>query len=169
MYSERCMGANVYLVHTPRQGKCVSPAVYPPDPPVHHVHMRKTRPNRNSKAKAAQSRKPPRAPGTYGRTFLKEWREHAGLTQERAASRIGEATGEGFSHSQLSRIERGEQPYSQAVLEAAAHAYGTDPASLLIRNPKEPDAIWSVWDQALPGEKLIILDTAQAIIRRRAG
>jgi transcriptional regulator with XRE-family HTH domain len=111
----------------------------------------------------------PRAPGTFGRTFLKEWREHANLTQALAASRIGEFTGEGLSHSQLSRIERGEQPYSQAILEAAADAYGTDPASILMRNPKDPDAIWSIWEQALPGERLIILDTAQAIIRRRAG
>lgn len=136
---------------------------------MHDVHMRKAPHPRNSKSRATKVQKPRRAPGTFGRTFLKEWRDHAGLTQERAASRIGEATGEGLSHSQLSRIERGEQPYSQAILEAAADAYGTDPASLLMRNPKDPDAIWSIWDQALPGERLIILDTAQAVIRRRVG
>lgn len=158
----------MYPIHTPRQAKCVPPAVYSLKRSVHDVHMRKGRPTRDSKTRQTRPMKP-RAPGTFGRTFLKEWREHANLTQALAASRIGEFTGEGLSHSQLSRIERGEQPYSQAILEAAADAYGTDPASILMRNPKDPDAIWSIWEQALPGERLIILDTAQAIIRRRAG
>jgi transcriptional regulator with XRE-family HTH domain len=97
---------------------------------------------------------------------MREWRAHKGLTLEQAASRIGEATGSGFTHSQLSRIERGEQPYSQAILEAAADAYGTDPASLLMRNPQDPDGIWSIWDQAKTGEqRRIIVDLAKTVVK----
>jgi len=109
--------------------------------------------------------KPQRAPGTYRATFLRQWREHRHLTLEKAASRIGEITAESLSYSQLSRIERGEQPYSQAILEAAADAYGTDPASILMRNPKDPDAIWSIWDQAQPGQRRTIVEVAKTILK----
>lgn len=107
-----------------------------------------------------------RAARTYQRTFLREWRLFRHLTLERAADRIGEVTGEGFSHGQLSRIERGEQPYSQAILEAAADAYGTDPASLLMRNPADPEGIWSIWEQAKTGEqRRIIVDLARTVVK----
>jgi transcriptional regulator with XRE-family HTH domain len=77
---------------------------------------------------------------SFRRTFLKEWREHRGYTQEQAAEMIG------MDRSNLSRIERAEIPYSQALLEAAAEAYSCEPADLLIRNPLLPDAPWSVYD-----------------------
>ena len=125
---------------------------------MHPAHMKKSRPQRPTR---------PQKPGRpYTRTFLREWREYRNLTLERAADRIGEVTGEGLSHGQLSRIERGEQPYSQAILEAAADAYGTDPASLLMRNPIDPEGIWSVWDQAKTGEqRRIILDLAKTVLK----
>lgn len=74
------------------------------------------------------------------RTFLKEWREHRGYNQEQAAEMIG------MDRSNLSRIERGQVPYSQALLEAAADAYRCEPVDLLIRNPLISDAPWTVYD-----------------------
>lgn len=122
------------------------------------MHMKKERPHRQQR--------PRRAGQPYRRTFLREWRLFRNLTLERAADRIGEVTGEGFSHGQLSRIERGEQPYSQAILEAAADAYGTDPASLLMRNPADPEGIWSIWEQAKTGEqRRIIVDLARTVVK----
>jgi transcriptional regulator with XRE-family HTH domain len=76
----------------------------------------------------------------FRRTFLKEWREYRGYTQEQAAEMIG------MDRSNLSRVERGEIPYSQALLEAAAEAYRCDPADLIIRNPLNEDAPWTVYD-----------------------
>jgi len=76
----------------------------------------------------------------FQRTFLKEWREHRGYTQEQAAEMIG------MDRSNLSRVERAEIPYSQALLEAAAEAYRCETVDLLIRNPLVPDAPWSVYD-----------------------
>jgi transcriptional regulator with XRE-family HTH domain len=91
------------------------------------------------------------------------------MTLEQLASRVGEATGEGFTHASLSRIERGLQPYSQAVLEALADALQTDPASLLIRDPSDPEGIWSIWDQAKPGQREMIVEMAHTVIKRQAG
>ncbi len=63
------------------------------------------------------------------RTFLREWREFRGLSQEQAGARLG------MDRSNLSRIERGEVPYNQALLEAAADAYDCEPWDLLNVNP----------------------------------
>lgn len=101
----------------------------------------------------------------YRRTFIRQWREHRGLTLEQLAERAAEALGRGFTHASLSRIERGLQPYSQAILEALAGALQTDPPSLLMRNPQDPEGIWSVWDQAKPGERKMIVDIAKTLVK----
>lgn len=100
----------------------------------------------------------PKAP-QYRRTFIRQWREHRGLTLEQLADRV-ETT-----HASLSRIERGRQPYSQALLEALAEALQTDPPSLLMRNPQDPEGIWSIWDQAKPGERQMIVDIAKTVVK----
>lgn len=93
------------------------------------------------------------------RTFFKEWRVHRGLSQEQLASRLE------TSVASISRIENGTQPYTQDVLEALAEALLTDPASLLMRNPEDPDAIWSLWDSAKPGERKMIVDIARTVTK----
>lgn len=114
-----------------------------PDMPVHHAHI-------------MVNRRRPRRPA-YRRTYIREWREHRGLTLEQLADRI-EST-----HATLSRIERGVVPYSQPMLEAIAEALATEPASLLIRNPTDPEGIWSIWDTAKPGERERIVAIARAL------
>ena len=79
----------------------------------------------------------------------------------------GEAVG--MSHAQLGRIERGLQPYNQALLEALAELYRTEPASLLMRDPTNDDAIWSLWDRAKEGERADIAKYAEFIIRPKTG
>lgn len=83
----------------------------------------------------------------YRPHFLRQWREYREYTLEQ----VGEAVG--ISHAQLGRIERRLQPYNQGLLEALADLYQIDPASLLMRNPEDPEAIWSLWEQAKPGER----------------
>ncbi len=95
----------------------------------------------------------------FRRTFIRQWREYRGKTLEQLA----EATG--ITHASLSRIERGLQPYSQAILEALAEALMTDPASLLMRDPKNADAIWSIWDQAKEGERRMIEQLARTVVK----
>lgn len=93
--------------------------------------------------------------------FLREWRQHAGLSlvgvREAAEALIADrvvAEGEevdlgkiGLTHSTLSRIETFKVPYNQRLLEVLAEVYGTDVASLIIRNPQDPEGIWSIYDQ----------------------
>ncbi len=81
------------------------------------------------------------------------------LSQERLAERLD------TSVASVSRIETGRQPYTQDYLEALASALQTDPASLLMRNPDDPEAIWSIWDNAKQGERKKILDMARSIVK----
>ncbi len=107
-------------------------------------------------------------PAQRRRTFLRAWRKHLGLTQERAVARFIELGVDDMSTAQLSRIESGLQGYTQDFLELAAEAYRTDVASLLTRDPSDPDGIWSIWDNALPGERRAIVEHAK-IIKKTAG
>lgn len=93
------------------------------------------------------------------RHFIREWRKHRGLTLERLAERLE------TSAASLSRIENGDQPYTQDFLEAVADALGTDPASLIMRDPSSTDAIWSLWDRAKPAERRQIEEVVKAILR----
>ena len=73
--------------------------------------------------------------------FLKEWRQHKGLTQQRLADRVG------LSKPFISELERGIKPYTQATLENLAEALGCEPADLIMRDPTSVDPIWSIWDR----------------------
>lgn len=92
------------------------------------------------------------------RTFLREWRQHRGKTLVQVAEELH------MTHGQLSRIERGEQPYNQELLERLAEIYNCEPVDMLIRNPKAPEAIWTIWDRARPGERRQIEALATALI-----
>lgn len=145
------MSRFVHPIHNGRQVLCASRVVYKLKPLVHHAYMAKNRVTPR-----------PKQP-LFGRHFLREWREHREYTLEEA----GEAVG--ISHAQLGRIERRLQKYNQALLEALAELYQTDPASLLIRNPKSPEGMWSLWDQAKEGQRQEIEKYAEFVIKSRTG
>jgi transcriptional regulator with XRE-family HTH domain len=119
---------------------------------LHHMYM-------------AQKRVTPRFKRRLRRTFLRQWREKREMTLEQLAERVGVRLGAGFTHASLSRIERGLQPYSQPILEAVADELQIDVASLLMRDPSDPEAMWSIWDQAKQGERKIIVDIAKTIVK----
>jgi transcriptional regulator with XRE-family HTH domain len=95
----------------------------------------------------------------FRRTFIKQWREHRGLNQEQLAERLE------MTQSHLSMLENGKRGYTQETLEAIAEALQTDVASLLMRNPLEGDAIWSIWDRAKPSERQMIVDIAKTVTK----
>jgi transcriptional regulator with XRE-family HTH domain len=97
-------------------------------------------------------------PRARRRTFIKQWRIFRDLSQEALGERLGTSGGS------ISRIENGQQPYTQDTLEALAEALMTDPASLLMRNPTDEDAIWSVWEHAKEGDRRKIVDIAKTIV-----
>lgn len=69
------------------------------------------------------------------RVFIREWRKYRGLTLVQLAERVG------VSQPTVSRIERGEQPYSQPILEAFADALGCEPSDLIGRLPGAPSEL----------------------------
>lgn len=92
-------------------------------------------------------------------TFIRVWRQSKQLSLEQLASRIP------MDKGNLSKVERGLLPYNQEMLERIADALGTDPASLLIRNPADPEGIWSIWERARPGTKRQIAQVAETLLR----
>lgn len=97
------------------------------------------------------------------RTFIREWREYRQLTQDALAERLK------TSKASISRIEAGSQAYTQDFLEAAADALRTDPASLLMRDPTDEDAVWSLWNDAKIGERQMIENIVRTVVKSRTG
>ena len=104
--------------------------------------------------------KDPAHPGHY----LRAWRKACGLTLEQSADRIERASEArldaspsgrpiSMTHATLSRIERGRLPYNQLLLEVLADVYGVDRASLIMRDPDDPEGLWSIWEQLQPVER----------------
>lgn len=78
------------------------------------------------------------APMSERRTYLKEWRKFRGYTQTQVLDRLAVFEDERIPRTaaSLSRIENGEQIYTQRILEALAAVYAVDePGWLLDRNP----------------------------------
>src|SRR5437868_1495269 len=84
---------------------------------------------------------------TKRRHFIKEWRIHRNLTQDQLAERVG------VSAPNLSRLENFRQDYTQSILEALAEALQCEPADLIMRNPMQPDAPWSIWETLKPAQQ----------------
>ena len=93
------------------------------------------------------------------RHFIREWRKHRGLSQEHLAERIG------MNRAYLSKIESGKRRYDQPFLEAAADVLRCEPADLIVRDPSDPDGIWSIWDQLKPVERSQVVEIAKTIKR----
>lgn len=97
--------------------------------------------------------------GMESRHYIKQWRKHRGLSQEKLGERIG------VSKSYVSKIETGERRYDQPFLEAAAVVLGCEPADLIVRDPTDPEGIWSIWDQLAPVERVQVVEIARTIKR----
>ncbi len=98
----------------------------------------------------------------HRRTFIRQWREHRGYSLDRLAGMVP------MDKSNLSKVGRGILPYNQEMLEHLAEALMTDPASLLMRDPTNQDAIWTIWENASAGERQQIEAVAQALVQRRS-
>lgn len=98
------------------------------------------------------------AKSRYRPTFIRQWRNHRHMSLDQLAERVP------MDKSNLSKVERGILPYNQEMLERLADALMTDPASLLMRDPSNADAIWSIWDRASPGERAQLESVATALI-----
>jgi DNA-binding Xre family transcriptional regulator len=93
------------------------------------------------------------------RHFIREWRKFRGLSQDQLAERIG------MDKGYLSKIETGKRRYDQPFLEAAATVLQCAPADLLMRDPSDPDGIWSVWDTLPQAQKVQVVEIAKTLKR----
>ena len=84
--------------------------------------------------------------GPRQKHFIKEWRAYRGLTQEQVADRVG------TSKVSISRIESGDQPYSEESLHAIAEALSCSVADLVSR---DPNALPMISMQGLPEDDAI--------------
>ncbi|MEN3229219.1 helix-turn-helix transcriptional regulator [Methylorubrum rhodesianum] len=97
------------------------------------------------------------------RHFIVEWRKHRGLTQQQLADRM-ETT-----KASVSRVETYETGYTQDFLEACAYALMCEPADLVMRNPLDTEAPWSLWDQADKGKREQIISIMRVIVGGKTG
>ena len=103
----------------------------------------------------AMKKKPLKDRPLLGRNYIREWREFRNLSLDRLVDRMSDpAADEPFiTKTSLSRIERSLQPYSQPLLEAIAAALDCQPADLIMRNPQETEAPWSIWESLQPAQR----------------
>lgn len=127
MNSDSCIGSNVRQVHKQVNPACASPGMEPPIVIVHDMHMARAQQQKRQKA-------PKVKPAPWRLTYLRQWREKAGLSLEAAGAEMH------LGHSQLSRIERGLQQYNQNVLETAERLYSTTIWAILYCSPDAPPA-----------------------------
>lgn len=110
--------------------------------------------------KRQPSPKPKRRP-----TFIRAWRQYRNLSLENLAERIG------TTHASLSRMERGLQPVDTDALELLADALMCDRVDLLMRDPSDPEGMWSIWDNAKPAERRQAVELFKVLVgdKRRSG
>ena len=91
------------------------------------------------------------------RYYFREWRKHRNLTQEALASRVGMST------PSISQIETGKQGFTDSTLEALAEALHCEPGDLLMRDPTDPQAPWSLWESLSPAQRATGINLLKAL------
>jgi transcriptional regulator with XRE-family HTH domain len=97
------------------------------------------------------------------RIFLRQWRKYRGLTQEQVAEYMG------WSVSNVSQLERGEQGYSDEGLAKLAELLRCTPGQILEVDPTDDNAIWSLWERAQPGQRSALLEVAKGMVDKKTG
>jgi len=70
--------------------------------------------------------------GAPYRRYFREWRKHAGFTQQRLANQLG------VSKTQVSRVETGTRRFKEQYLNDFAAAVGCEPCDPISRPPHIP-------------------------------
>jgi len=107
-----------------------------------------------SMAKRPQIRKPPQGV----RHYVKQWREHRGLTQEQLAERVGKSRG------LISRIESGTTALTEDMMYALADAFHIAPWDIIRVNPEKEGTLVDITD-ALQGKPADLQAEALGFVR----
>lgn len=81
----------------------------------------------------------PMSQNKQGQHFIRQWREKRGLSLRKLAERLEAGPGGEplVSYASLSRIETGEQPFSEPILNALAEALDVPRVMLLEMDPRK--------------------------------
>lgn len=94
--------------------------------------------------------------------FFREWRKHRQFNQEELAELVG------VTPSTISQLETGKQGFTDSTLTALAEALTCTPGDLLMRNPLDLDAPWSIWDsvkKTTPERRREIVAVVETMLR----
>lgn len=92
------------------------------------------------------------------RLFLKEWRKYRDdITQDRLAERAG------ISQGMISQLETGQSDYTGELLERLSEALNCEPADLIMRNPTDPEAPWTIWERLKPSQRRTAIRMLEAL------
>ena len=92
--------------------------------------------------------------------YIRQWRVHRGLSQERLASRLD------ITKGALSQLERGRTGYTQPMLEGLAVALNCAPADLIMRDPLQTSSIWTIWDKVPQTERGRVIEIIETFTRK---
>lgn len=91
------------------------------------------------------------------RYFFREWRKYRGLTQAQLSERVD------MTESSISQLESGKQGFTDATLEVFASALMCSPGDLLMRNPMDATAPWSLFETLKPAERRQAIAVIEAL------
>ena len=94
-----------------------------------------------------------------GSNLFRKWRDYRGLTQEQVAERAQ------LPKSTVSKLETGSKQYTQAHLEALAHALDCTPADLIGRLPGAPNELTVLVNKVPPESVEAAVTVLKAIIK----
>lgn len=96
--------------------------------------------------------------------LLKKWRAYRSeMTQDQLAERSG------LSQGLISQLENNSTDYSGETLAALAFALNCEPADLIIRDPTDTEAPWSIWETLKPVEKRQAVEILKGLKRASSG
>lgn len=93
------------------------------------------------------------------RLFLREWRSYRNLTQEKLAERSS------LTQGMISQLENDQSDYTGELLRRLADALSCEPVDLIVRDPTDSESLWTIWDQAKPGQRRQITEVAKTLIK----
>lgn len=91
------------------------------------------------------------------KTYFAEWRKFRGYSQEKVAEMMG------MSRENYNKLENGKISYTQDSIELAAEAFNCEVGELLMRDPTNSQAMWSIWSNAKQEVRETIETVAKSI------
>lgn len=70
-----------------------------------------------------------------------------------------------ITQGHLSKVENFKKPWDEDLLALAAEALRCEPVDILIRDPSDPEGMWSIWDSLRPTERTQLVEVAKVIKR----